>query len=170
MNYIIDQAKPEDAKELLKYLKIVSEESNNLVISKEKLNEMTIQDESLLIESYLHGDTSLMVIAKYNDEIIGMGNLKGNETISRISHRVNLGVTVKKEYWNKGIGTELIDSLLSYASNNKNIEIVELEVKSDNYAAISLYERFGFEEIGYYENYFRYEDGYGDAILMTLQF
>ena len=104
MNYIIDQAKPEDAKELLKYLKIVSEESDNLVISKEKLNEMTIQDESLLIESYIHGDTSLMVVAKYNDEIIGMGNLKGNETISRISHRVNLGVTVKKEYWNKEIG------------------------------------------------------------------
>ncbi|QQK08938.1 GNAT family N-acetyltransferase [Miniphocaeibacter halophilus] len=170
MNYTIDRAKVEDAKDLIEYLKIITGESNNLTITPKQVKELNVKDEGLIIDSYNHSPTSIMLVAKLNKEIIGMGSLKGYNIDSIIGHRVSLGVSVKKDYWNKGIGREIIDALLSYAANNEYIEIVELEVKSDNYAAISLYERFGFEEIGFFENYFKYEDGYGDAILMTLQF
>lgn len=170
MNYIIDRVKLEDAKDLIEYLKIITEESNNLTITSKQVRELSVKDEELIIDSYNHSPTSIMLVAKLNNEIIGTGNLKGNNLDSPMGHRVSLGVSVRKDYWNKGIGREIIDALLSYAANNEYIEIVELEVKSDNYAAISLYERFGFEEIGFFENYFKYEDGYGDAILMALQF
>ena len=97
-----------------------------------------------------------------------MGSLEGHDIRGRSYHRVKLGVTVRKDFWNQGIGREIIDSLLQYAVMNKKIEIVELEVHSENHGAIGLYERFGFEQVGYYPNYFKYEDGYGDAILMNL--
>ncbi|WP_100065873.1 GNAT family N-acetyltransferase [Miniphocaeibacter massiliensis] len=166
MNYVIDRAKIEDAKEIVRYLKDISLESDNLIMTKEQADEMSEADEGLIIDSYKYSKTSLMLVAKLEGEIISLGSLKGNT--GRASHRVTLGVTVKKDYWNKGIGREMIDSLLRYAAGNEYIEIVDLTVKSDNYGAISLYERFGFEKIGYYENYFKYENGYGDAILMNL--
>lgn len=168
MNYIIDRARIDDAEELLKYLNIIAEESDNLLMTKDQIKDMTIKDEEMIIESFLYRKTSICLIAKIDKEIIAMGSLKGNDTRSRSRHKANLGITVRKKYWNMGIGREIIDSLLLYATGNKEIEIIELEVKSDNYGAISLYERFGFEEIGYYPDYFKFDDGYGDAILMNL--
>ena len=168
MNLIIDKAKVEDAKELLEYLKLITTESDNLIITEEQVEELSMIDEEMIIDSYLNSKTGIILIGKIDEEIVGMGSLEGNDLKSRISHRVKLGITVKKKYWNQGIGREIIDAMLQYASNNKTIEIVELEVHSKNYGAISLYERFGFEEIGYYPDYFKYKDGYGDAILMNL--
>ena len=42
MNLIIDRAKIEDAEKLLEYLKIVSKESKNLLITKEQIDILTI--------------------------------------------------------------------------------------------------------------------------------
>lgn len=168
MNYIIEAAKLEDAKEILNYLNSIVDETDNLLMTKEQLDELSVKDEEIIIESYLYSKVSLCLVAKIDGKIIAMGSLLGNNIKSRNRHKVNLGVTVRKKYWNMGIGREIIDSLLNYAVNNEIIEIVELEVKSDNYGAISLYERFGFEEIGYYQDYFKYDNNYGDAILMNL--
>ena len=49
-----------------------------------------------------------------------------------------------------------------------DIEIIELEVITTNENAIKLYEKFGFETIGIYENYFKIDDEYYDAQLMNL--
>ena len=168
MNYIIERANAQDAERIIEYLNIISIESDNLIMTEEQAKDITKKDEELIIDSYRYSKIDIMLVAKLGDEVISVGSLKGNDRRSRASHRVELGVTVKKEHWNKGIGREMIDALLSYASENKYIEIVDLTVKSDNYGAISLYERFGFEEVGCYKDYFKYEDSYADAILMNL--
>ncbi|MDL2310909.1 GNAT family N-acetyltransferase [Peptostreptococcaceae bacterium OttesenSCG-928-C18] len=168
MNYIIDRASREDAENIIEYLNIISTESDNLIMTEEQAKDITKKDEELIIDSYKYSKTDIMLVAKLESEIIAVGSLKGHDRRSRASHRVTLGVTVKKKYWNKGIGREMIDSLLSYAAENEYIEIVDLTVKSDNHGAISLYERFGFEKIGYYKDYFKNEDGYADAVLMNL--
>lgn len=64
-----------------------------------------------------------------------------------MSHRAELGITVRKDYWGQGIGSLLMKELIKYAKENR-IEILNLDVRSDNVNAIHLYEKFGFKHIG----------------------
>lgn len=47
-------------------------------------------------------------------------------------------------------------------------ELISLGVKSDNTAAIKLYESLGFEVVGRHRDYFKLEDSYYDELLMDL--
>ena len=107
-----------------------------------------------------------MILAKDGNKIVGMVSLSG-ESKARIKHRSNLGISVLKEYWHQGIGSSLLAAAIGYAIEN-DIEIIELEVITTNVNAIKLYEKFDFETIGIYENYFKIDDEYYDAQLMNL--
>ena len=50
----------------------------------------------------------------------------------RMAHRGEIGISVRKSAWGKGIGTMLMEKLLRFAKNSANAEIVSLEVRSDN--------------------------------------
>lgn len=52
---------------------------------------------------------------------------------------------VVEEYRNKGIGAELIKTFVSWLKTKK-AEIIELDVPSNNSAAIKLYKSIGFKE------------------------
>ena len=48
-----------------------------------------------------------------------------------------------------------------------NEKPLTLEVRSSNIAAITLYEKFGFEKVGIRKNYYTHNNKTEDAILMT---
>ena len=75
---------------------------------------------------------------------------------------------IKKEYWNIGVGTELMKTLIDFAKTNGKTEIMHLGVKADNISAIKLYNKFGFEEIGIYKKFFKIDGIYYDEVLMNL--
>ena len=50
----------------------------------------------------------------------------------------------------------------------QGLEIIELEVRSDNPRAIRLYEKFGFVRIGHYPGFFKIGGEYFDCELMNL--
>lgn len=62
----------------------------------------------------------------------------------------------------KGLGAQLLNSLIEKALN-KGCNQVMLEVRSDNFAALALYKRFGFESLRVRTDY--YAQGV-DAIVM----
>ena len=47
-----------------------------------------------------------------------------------------------------------------------NLLNIELEVVADNKAAIALYHKMGFSDVGVYKNYWFANNAYSDAILM----
>ena len=60
----------------------------------------------------------------------------------------------------------MMEELASIAKE-KGLEQIDLEVNADNKRAISLYERMGFEIMGTFPNYTKYEDGsYADTYWM----
>jgi GNAT superfamily N-acetyltransferase len=67
----------------------------------------------------------------------------------------------------QGIGRRMLDACLSLARST-GIEKVELEVFSDNLAAVRLYETFGFSHEGLKVRGRKLEDRYQDVKLMTL--
>ena len=51
-------------------------------------------------------------------------------------------------YWNRGIGTAYLRSMLSYLKDSKAAETVLLDPHKDNYRAVRAYEKAGFRIIG----------------------
>ena len=57
--------------------------------------------------------------------------------------------------------------IIDYAKEN-GIEIINLEVRFDNSAAIHLYEKFGFKKTGTIPVFFKIIDEYADFDIMSL--
>ena len=75
-------------------------------------------------------------------------------------------VAVNPDYRGKGYGQLLVDKFIEDACKNEG-DIMSLEVRMSNQAAIRLYEKCGFISVGKRERY--YADG-EDALLMTRNF
>jgi ribosomal-protein-alanine N-acetyltransferase len=67
-------------------------------------------------------------------------------------------IFVLNEYRRKGIGSSLIEEVINTGNNNHIINIT-LEVRIDNYNAISLYEKYDFKKVAIREKYYKGIDG-----------
>lgn len=76
-----------------------------------------------------------------------------------------LSIAVDKNHRGDGIGHKLMDALLRHFYHNR-IESAFLEVDEKNIAAITLYRKFGFEEVGRRSGYYRSKDGRSDALIL----
>ncbi len=73
-------------------------------------------------------------------------------------------IAVLKTHRGQGIGRTLMNEILK-AANEQELQFVTLEVRESNIPAITLYESFGFEQVGKRPRY--YSDPTEDALLMT---
>ena len=69
-----------------------------------------------------------------------------------------------------GIGSKLLSKIISFAKQN-DFEIIDLQVRSDNLAAIHLYEKFGFQKLGSHPAFFKINDSYVpfDYMILNIQ-
>lgn len=74
-------------------------------------------------------------------------------------------VATAEQYRKKGIGGKLLQAFFDTLPNE--VETVGLEVRESNLAAISLYEKHGFERVGLRKNF--YEQPRENAVLYTKQ-
>lgn len=81
------------------------------------------------------------------------------------SHILNL--TVNPDYQRQGIGYSMLEYFLQLARRH-HAEVTMLEVRPSNHAAIALYEKLGFNEIGSRPNYYPLDNGREDALLFAL--
>ena len=161
--YLIREAVPDDAEKMISYLNQVGGESDNLLHGK---NEFTVPVEGVKRKLAMSKDSenSIVLIALENDEIIARAEIDGYYP-ARIRHRAIFSISVRKDYWDQGIGTEMIESIFEQAKKMK-IRIIELEVISDNVRAIHLYHKMGFADIGIYKDYFCVNGLIKDAVVM----
>lgn len=143
-DFIIENARPEDAAAILEYLKIVGGETDNLNMGAEGMP-ITVEEEEAFLRSMLDSSDGAMYAAKADGEIIGIANVSRMKR--RMSHRASIGVSVRRCAWHGGVGSALMAALIAFARKN-GIEQLELKVRFDNDRAIRLYERFGFAKVG----------------------
>ena len=111
------------------------------------------------IEDELNNETSLFLVAKEENEVIGYIGMS-----IVIDEGYIFNVAVRESYRNKGVATALINELVTYGKKN-NFSFITLEVRESNLPAISLYSKFGFIKAGERKNY--YSNPKENAILMT---
>ena len=166
MNITYREAEPSDAGKFLEYSKIVGSETDNLTFGAEGLS-LTISQEADFIRKFAGNPGSIMIVAFDEGELIGTGAVSVVSGKTRFAHRREIAISVRKDYWGKGIGTGIMNVLMDFARKS-GAEVLELEVRSDNEAAISLYKKFGFEKIGTNEKFFKIDGEFFAADYMNL--
>lgn len=111
------------------------------------------------LEEELNNETSLFLVAKEENEVIGYIGMS-----IVIDEGYIFNVAVRESYRNKGVATALINELVTYGKKN-NFSFITLEVRESNLPAISLYSKFGFIKAGERKDY--YSNPKENAILLT---
>jgi RimJ/RimL family protein N-acetyltransferase len=83
----------------------------------------------------------------------------------KLAHQCEFGIIVGDPNRGKGIGSQLLHSLIHLAKERFGIELLHLQVYAGN-PAIKLYERFGFKEFGHQTHWIREDHGYVGRIFM----
>ncbi len=161
--YIIREAVPDDAEKMISYLNQVGGESDNLLHGENEFN-VPIEGVKRKLAMAKDSENSIVLIALENEQIIARAELEGYYP-ARIRHRAKFSISVRKDYWNQGIGSEMIKRISEQAEMMK-LKVIELEVISDNVRAINLYHKMGFTDIGTYKNYFYVNEMFKDAVVM----
>src|SRR5215216_5652386 len=113
------------------------------------------------------GDGTYNLVAVVGDRVVGMLGLHTFPNRPRRRHVGAVDIVVHDEWHGKGVGSALMRAGLDLADNWANLTRLELEVYTDNEAAIRLYERFGFEREGTLRQH-AYRDGrYVDSYVMA---
>lgn len=105
------------------------------------------------------------LVAVVGDRVVGMLTIE-TLTRPRRRHVGRIGISVHHEFQGKGVGTALMAAGVDLADNWLNLTRLELEVYSDNEAAIHLYERFGFTYEGTLRQHAFRDGKYVDSNMM----
>lgn len=167
MEITIKKASSADAAAFLEFLKIAGAQTDNLTFGAEGLP-LSEEDEAAFLAQMEDSKDAVMLVAKADEVIIGNASL--SRLPRRMSHRGELCIAVAKEYWNKGIGSRLLENILAFARDN-SFEVLDLQVRSDNVRAIRLYEKFGFQKTGTHPAFFKMDGQYipFDYMLLAVQ-
>jgi putative acetyltransferase len=89
----------------------------------------------------------LMTVAEVDSHAVGNCIVRRERPGSPLDHRGSLGISIRKQYRGKGIGTALLRETIERCRGK--FEILELTAFATNPGARALYKRFGFMDYGY---------------------
>ncbi|MDC0765783.1 ribosomal protein S18-alanine N-acetyltransferase [Streptomyces sp. HD] len=104
--------------------------------------------------------TRRYLVAEDGERLVGYAGLASAGDLADIQT-----IAVARDHWGTGLGANLLTELLRAATDFECAEVM-LECRVDNVRAQKLYERFGFEGIGFRRGY--YQPGNVDALVMRL--
>lgn len=132
-------------------------------------NDEPLSAEKLLyfIEDVEKSNKEILLLAVYKDTVVGYGQITSCLNREKMKHKCDLDISILKRYWNLGIGTSLMNSLIVF-SRFAGYEQINLSVASDNERAIRLYKKLGFQITGKEVHAMKHSYGdYSDFVFMT---
>ena len=155
---VLRNAVPEDAQDLIRYLKATTTETPYLIREPDEVT-ITPEQEAAFISNCLNSDRSLMLIATLDGKHIGNCSLNPIGSYRRYAHRCEVAIALYQRFCGCGIGSIMLETVLK-AAKELGYEQAELEVVSDNCNAIALYEKLGFQKYGTFPDNMKYADGH----------
>jgi ribosomal protein S18 acetylase RimI-like enzyme len=164
--FVVREAVPNDAEQLLAGHRAASEERSDFTITQPEDNAPTVERERLWIQEQATTQNSILLVAEQGETIIGWAILRGGRRL-RTRHTGLLGITVLRPWRDRGVGTALMETLLAWAAENPIVEKVKLGVVASNERALHVYRKLGFVEEGRQPHEYKKPDGsYLENVLM----
>ncbi len=154
----------EDARDLLKLkLDYLRNTTTIPLENNEYVEDVTLEFE--LIKEYINSPNSILLVAEYENSLIGNIDLTGSKR-KKMFHTGMIGMGIKDDWRNQGLGKILIEAVINWAKNDSPITLIWLDVYSSNELGVNLYKNTGFKISGTMKNFFKEASGYKDKIQM----
>lgn len=163
---LIRQAESKDAEKLLRCVKHYIPKSEFIPKLEEEMTRNPKETEEW-IRSFLGTNNSLLLVAEFEDEIVGNIDLTGSKR-QIMRHTAVIGMGMLPEFQNSGLGTSLLSTAIDWSKKNAVLELLWLQVYTENVLGLNLYKKMGFEENGIIKNFFKSQDSYSDQLTMSL--
>ena len=111
-------------------------------------------------------DHCFSLVAEIDGEVVGQIGMEVC-TNARRKHVADLGMAVSEEFQGIGVGSALLKGAINLAHHWLAVRRIELEVYTDNHAAIALYKRHGFAIEGEARDYAFRDGEYVDVFFMA---
>lgn len=131
----------------MKIIKLASEHSAAVAAIEEICFSTPWSENAILHE--VTNPISYWLVAVENGQVLGY---VGSQYGYGEADMMNLAVV--PDFRNRGIGQQLVTELISHLAV-LNVKSLTLEVRQSNAAAISLYEKMGFQQVGLRPNYYQ---------------
>ena len=106
-----------------------------------------------------------MFFVEHNGQIIAMAGICMYEQ-NLYKHNAQLqALYVSKEFRGQGLGSQLMQARIDHCINSDITNII-CEIVSSQTASLKLHEKFGFEIVGRYKDFVKYNDQYFDNIYL----
>ena len=139
---LIREVAVEDARVVLDYVDGISGESDFLSFGRGEF-ELTELEEQEFIGKCLASDNQLFILGSIDNTIVSILNFSAGRR-PRVRHSGEFSMSVRKQYWEFGIGSLMLDTLIDWARSTQIVKKINLRVRTDNQRAIVLYEHKGF--------------------------
>lgn len=158
----IVSARPELLPDFCKTLDIVARERMYI-----EMTEAPSHEQLALQQTRMLALNQPVYYAVAGERVVGWADIAaaGNP---RLAHRGYLGMGLLPEARGLGLGQKLLEAALTHAREQTSLEKVELLVFTSNIAAIGLYRKLGFQEIGVIRHFRKLDGVYFDCLEMEL--
>lgn len=162
----IREARVSDAARCLDYLREVSAEPGRMLPVDADEWDMPVHDEEAYIQHVAAAPNCLMLVVETEGDIVGILTCNGGARRA-MRHAVTLGVSLRKDYRDMGLGHQLMQRTVDWARTS-GVTRIELHVYVENVRAIHLYEKFGFKIEGRRPHAYYHNGRYIDDFVMGL--
>ena len=163
---IIREAVPDDAEQIIKHIQRLTDEPDVPIPLAPDEFQITVEQERQFLSDYREADNSIFLVAEVEGQIIGILNCEGGKR-QATRHTASSGMSVAKEWRNKGVGTALKSHLIEWATGTNIIKRLEMEVYAHNTPNIHLNRKLGFVEEGRRQKAYFQHGQFIDSIIMA---
>lgn len=136
-----------DLQGLIDFITTAIKETPYLLRSPEECGRYTLEGEASFVRGNNDDPNALMLLCDVDGKVAGNCDIRFSSAI-KTRHRGNIGIALRKEYWNLGIGTAMFKALEDFSRSLPNARQMELEFIEGNSRARALYEKMGFRITG----------------------
>ena len=160
---VLRMPKWEDLDDFLELINSLVEERADILRSEKVSREEEI-DFMTSVLSRLEKDEIFYLVAEVGSKVVAVSEV--NKRSGYESHVGVIGIIIKRDFRDLGIGTEMMTTLEMQA-RRMNLKVLELSAFATNDRAIHVYEKAGFVQTGSVPNKFFKDGKYIDEIIMT---
>lgn len=111
------------------------------------------EDSSIILNMFINDKNTFAIVYKENNKVIGSISLT-KDTFRPTVNSKCLGYVLSKDYWGKGIMTEVVKKVLEYGFCTLNLDIIAVSHFEDNIASKRVIEKNNFTYEGILRNSF----------------
>ena len=143
---LLRNAEEEDGQAVLDNFLLTHEQTDFLSSYADEIT-LTLEQERAFLKAKADSSNELELIALVEGTVVGLAGVISIGNRYKVRHRASFGISIDREFWGLGIGSEMLKMCIEYAGR-AGYEQLELEAVAENETALAMYRKAGFKEYG----------------------